>query len=80
MAETSTGPMGNRVGIRRGTGANRKEGACHSLLASVPRPIPTLFPIGPVKVSVLADWFLYLEPIPRVRLTHRPNDRGSKDL
>jgi hypothetical protein len=29
--ETMTGPVGNRVGIRRDTGANRKEGACHSL-------------------------------------------------
>jgi hypothetical protein len=26
-----TGPMGNRVGIGRDTGANRKEEACHSL-------------------------------------------------
>jgi hypothetical protein len=30
-----------------------------------PRPIPTLFPTGPVKVSALADWFLCLKPIPR---------------
>jgi hypothetical protein len=36
------------------------------LLAPGPHPIPTLFPIGPVKVSALADWFLYLKPIPRV--------------
>jgi hypothetical protein len=27
-----------------------------------------------------ADWFLYLKPIPRTRLTHRPDDGGSKDL
>jgi hypothetical protein len=26
-----TEPVGNRVGIGRDTGANRKEGACHSL-------------------------------------------------
>jgi hypothetical protein len=30
-AETMTGPVGNRVGIGKDTGANRKEGACHSL-------------------------------------------------
>jgi hypothetical protein len=39
-------------------------------------PIPT----GPVKVSALAVWFLYLKPIPRARLTHRPDDGGTKDL
>jgi hypothetical protein len=35
---------------------------------------------GPGKVSALADWFLYLKPIPRMRLTYRPDDGGSKDL
>jgi hypothetical protein len=50
------------------------------LLAPGPRPIPTLFPTGLPKVSALADWFLYLEPSPCVRLTHRPDDGGSKDL
>jgi hypothetical protein len=50
------------------------------LLAPGPRPIPTLFPTGPVKGSALADWFLYLKPIPRARLTHRPDDGCSKDL
>jgi hypothetical protein len=30
-AETLTRPVGNRVGIGRGPGANRKEGVCHSL-------------------------------------------------
>jgi hypothetical protein len=50
-------------------------------MAPGPLPIPTLFPIGPVKVSsALADWFLHLKPIPRARLTHRPDDVGSKDL
>jgi hypothetical protein len=121
--------MGNRVGIGRGPGANRKEGACYSLarwvkghtrerevrgngpfmgpsgssltslslacpfpllarlwhapsflLAPRPCPIPTLFPIGPVKVSALADWFLYLKSIPCARLTHRPDDGGSSDF
>jgi hypothetical protein len=28
----------------------------------------------------LADWFLYLKQIPRMQLTHRPDDGGSKDL
>jgi hypothetical protein len=37
-------------------------------------------PAGPVKISGLADWFLYLKPIPRERLTHLPDDGGSKDL
>jgi hypothetical protein len=32
------------------------------------------------KMAVLAEWFLYLKPIPRVRLTHRPDDGVSKDL
>jgi hypothetical protein len=30
-AETLTGPVGNRVRIGQGLGANRKKGACHSL-------------------------------------------------
>jgi hypothetical protein len=30
--------------------------------------------------SALADCFLYLKPIARARLTHRPGDGGSKDL
>jgi hypothetical protein len=34
------------------------------ILAPGPRPVPTLFPTGPVKVSQLADCFLYLKPIP----------------
>jgi hypothetical protein len=34
-AETLTAPVGNRVGIRRGPGANRKEGPCHSLARRV---------------------------------------------
>jgi hypothetical protein len=50
------------------------------LLAPVSHPIPTLFPIGLVKVSALDDWFLYLKPITRTGLTHRPDDGGSKDL
>jgi hypothetical protein len=50
------------------------------LLAPVSCPIPTPFPIGPVKVSALADWFLYLKSIPRAQLTHRPDDGRSKDL
>jgi hypothetical protein len=50
------------------------------LLAPGPRPIPTLFPTGPAKVSALADWFLYLKQFPRARFTHRPDDGGSKDL
>jgi hypothetical protein len=50
------------------------------LLAPVSRPIPTIFPTGPVMVSALADWFPLLEPFPRARLTHRPDDGGSKDL
>jgi hypothetical protein len=42
---------------------------------------PTLFPTGPVKVfSALADWFLYLKPIPRAWFTYHPDDGGSKDL
>jgi hypothetical protein len=49
-------------------------------LASVSRPIPTLFPTGLVMVSTLADRFLYLKPIPRARLTHRPDDGRSKVL
>jgi hypothetical protein len=32
------------------------------------------------KFSVLADWVLYLGPFPNVRLTHHPDDGGSKDL
>jgi hypothetical protein len=28
----------------------------------------------------LADWFLYLKPIPHTWLTHCPDDGGSKDL
>jgi hypothetical protein len=50
------------------------------LLAPGPHPIPTLFPTGPVKVSALADWFLYLKLIPLTRLTHCPDYGGSKDL
>jgi hypothetical protein len=50
------------------------------LLAPGPRPIPTPFPIGPAKVSALADWFLFLKPFPRARLSHRPDDGGSKNL
>jgi hypothetical protein len=50
------------------------------LLAPGPRLIPTLSDIGVVKVSVLADWFLYLKPIPHAWLTHCPDDAGSKDL
>jgi hypothetical protein len=33
-------------------------------IGSQASPDPTLFPIGPPKFSALADWFLYLEPIP----------------
>jgi hypothetical protein len=40
-----------------------------------------LFPTGPAKVVfALAYWFLYIKLIPRARLTHRPDDGGSKDL
>jgi hypothetical protein len=49
-------------------------------LAPGPRPNPTLFPTGLVKVSVLADWFLYLKLIPCTWHTHRPDDGGSKNL
>jgi hypothetical protein len=42
--------------------------------------MPTLFPTGPVMVSALADCFLHLKPIRRARLTHRPDDGGSKVL
>jgi hypothetical protein len=50
------------------------------LLAPGPCLTPTLFPPGPAKVSTLADWFLYLKPFPRARLTHCPDDGGSKNL
>jgi hypothetical protein len=43
-------------------------------------PILTLFCIGPVKVSALVDWLLYLKPIPYAQLTHCLDDGGSKDL
>jgi hypothetical protein len=49
-------------------------------LAPRPRLIPTLSPTGPVKVSYLADWFLYLKLIPRTQLTYHPDDGGSRDL
>jgi hypothetical protein len=45
-----------------------------------PHPIPTLFPTSPVKVSALADWFLFFKPISRMWLIHSPDDGGSKDL
>jgi hypothetical protein len=50
------------------------------LLAPRPRLILTPFPTGLAKVSALADWFPYLKPCPHMRLTHRPDDGGSKDL
>jgi hypothetical protein len=50
------------------------------LLAPVSRSIPTLFPTGPIMVSTLADCFLYLKPIPRSWLAHRPDDGDSKVL
>jgi hypothetical protein len=40
----------------------------------------TSSPIGTPKFSALADWVLYLGPFPNTRLTHRPDDGGSKDL
>jgi hypothetical protein len=38
------------------------------------------WPYSPLVRSALGDWFLYLKPIPRARLTHCPDAGGSKDL
>jgi hypothetical protein len=50
------------------------------LLAPLPLPDPHLIPHRSSQGYALTDWFLYLNTIPCVQLTHRPDDEGSKYL
>jgi hypothetical protein len=46
------------------------------LLSPDPHPLPHWSGQG----STLSDWLPHLKPIPRARLTHRPDDGGNKHL
>jgi hypothetical protein len=69
-----TGPVGNKVGIGRDREPIGKRG----------RAKPGQEGKGQhesgISVSALADCFLFRKLIPRARLTHRPDDGGSKVL
>jgi hypothetical protein len=56
--ETMTGPVGNRVGIGRDMGTNKKEGACHSL-ASWEKDNERMVRVnGPLQgPSGIGEWF-----------------------